>query len=167
MIPADIRTLVVIQPPSPSFVVLEPDKEHNPDGKVVPIWIGHTEALYLGMALERRRFERPMTHDLLLDIMTNLDGSVERVNITKVEKATFFAQVVLKQYDRLITIDARPSDALALAVRQAAPIFMDEDVVNHVGCTFKLQTHQEGEDKAKEMEEFHEFLSNLTPEDFS
>ena len=166
MIPAEIKTLAVIQPPNPSFVVLQP-QDISSQNKIVPIWIGHTEALYLGMALERRRFKRPMTHDVLMDIITNLDGSIKQIVITKVEGMVFYSQIIIKQYDRTITIDARPSDALALAIRQGAPIFLDEEVINHMGCSFQLRSDTNIVSNEKELEEFSQFLSNLTPEDFS
>lgn len=167
MIPMEIKTLVVIQPPNPSFVVLQPINAEHTNGKVVPIWIGHTEALYLGMALEQRRFSRPMTHDLLMDVLANLDGSIERIDITEVQGSTFYADISLKQYDRVLTVDARPSDALALAVRQSAPIYVSEEVVNHVGCYLQLQAKEDDIDASKELEQFHDFLNDLTPDDFS
>lgn len=205
VIPVEIKTLVVVYPPNPSFVVLQPTPEDGDEGtsatqagqgaqavqetaqregthepsirgttrhadggqNVVPIWIGYNEALQLGAALEDKRFERPMTHDLLLDIMTNLDGIVDHVTIPRVKGALFYSTIYLRQYDRLISIDARPSDALALAVRQSAPILIDEDIVRRMGCTFSFTAAKGSEEEAREIKEFQEFLSDLTPDDFS
>ncbi|WP_165042847.1 bifunctional nuclease family protein [Adlercreutzia sp. ZJ138] len=196
MIPVEIKTLVVVYPPNPSFIVLQPisetpnakqSKEQAPDQlertyepeyntiqdnvidnqKVVPIWIGYNEALQLGAALEDKQFERPMTHDLLLNIMTNLDGIIDHIVIPHVKGALFYATIYVRQYDRLISIDARPSDALALAVRQSAPILIDESIIERMGCTFSFTAAKGSEEEAQEIKEFQEFLNDLTPDDFS
>ena len=131
MIPVTIQTLIMTAPPSPSIIVLQPEEEATQQRtrRVVPIWIGTAEATQMGIALEKARFSRPMTHDLFLDALTNLDARIDHILINEVKGSTFFARLTLRQHGRLIELDARPSDALSLAIRQEAPIFIDEEVL--------------------------------------
>lgn len=166
MISVHIQTLIVSHAPAPSIVVLQEVGEEplgNKPIQVVPIWIGTSEATQLGVALKNARFARPITHDLFIDALTNLDARVDHVFISDVEKTTFFAKLVLNQHGRLIELDARPSDALALAVRQGAPIFMDEEVFEKASYPyfFKKSSLQESE-----IDKFSEFIEGLAPEDF-
>ena len=119
MVPLKVLTLVVAGQNQPSVLVLQPVEE-TPAGKarIVPIWIGPTEAAQIGMALEHVKFARPMTHDLMLDALTNLDARVDSMVIYGSKGQMFFAHLVLSQGGRLITLDARPSDAIALALRR-------------------------------------------------
>ena len=119
----------------------------------------------MGVALERARFTRPMTHDLFLDALTNLDAQIDHVVINDVQGATFFARLTLRQHDRLIDLDARPSDALALAVRQKAPIYIEEDVLERASFPYVLR-RTEPEASEAELSEFKKFLEGLAPEDF-
>lgn len=168
MIPVTLQTLVVSTANTPSVVVLCPeDTVSNTDTlHIVPIWIGHHEATQIGIALNHARFERPMTHDLFLDALTNLDAIIDYVAIVKVEGSTFFAELVMKQYDREIHVDARPSDAIALAIRQKAPIYMSEDVINQASFTYNIKSSTSIKDDEKEIETFRSFLTDLAPEDF-
>lgn len=165
MIPVTIQTLIVSVPPSPSILVLQPVEELPQPGKarIVPIWVGSTEATQLGIALEKARFTRPMTHDLLLDALTNLDARVDHVVINDVQGAMFFARLTLKQHDRLIDLDARPSDAIALALRQQAPLYIDEEVLERASFPYVFKTDINEE---SELQEFRTFLEELAPEDF-
>ena len=125
MISVRIQTLIVSNAPSLSVLVLQPEDEINSNinSRVVPIWIGIPEAAQLGLAIEQARLPRPMTHDLFLDALTNLDSYVDHILINDVKGSTFFAKRVLRQHNRLIELDARPSDAITLAVRQGAPLY--------------------------------------------
>lgn len=165
MVPVNIQTLIVTAAPAPSILVLQPREEPTQPGKyrVVPIWVGANEAAYLGMALEKARFARPMAHDLLLDALTNLDACVDHVLINEVKGAMFFARLTLKQHDRLIDLDARPSDAIALALRQEAPIYIDEQVLEHASFPYVFKKNP---DEEEELAEFRTFLEGLAPEDF-
>ncbi|MBQ9068417.1 MAG: bifunctional nuclease family protein [Eggerthellaceae bacterium] len=160
-----IQTLVVAAAPSPSILVLCPteDYESQTSCRVVPIWLGPSEATLLGMALEGTRPARPLTHDLMLDALTNLDASVDRVEVYDVQQQTFFARLILRAGDRIVTLDARPSDAVALAVRQDAPIFMAEEVLGAASFPFVFRRNSSDE---KELDEFHEFIQSLSPDDF-
>ena len=104
MIPVTVQTLIVSAAPSPSIIVLQPVEEIVQEGKsrIIPIWVGVNEATQMGIALEKARFSRPMTHDLFLDALTNLDAQIDHVVINDVQGATFFARLTLRQHDRLI-----------------------------------------------------------------
>lgn len=165
MVPVSIQTLVIASAPSPSILVLCPteDYETHANCRVVPIWMGSSEAAQIGMALEGTRAARPLTHDLTLDALTNLDTCVDRVEIYRVEKQTFFAHLVLRTENRIITLDARPSDAIALAIRQGAPVYMSEEVLNAASYPFIFRKDATDE---KELDEFREFIQSILPEDF-
>ena len=132
------------------------------NARVVPIWIGVSEATQLGIALEHVRFARPMTHDLFLDALTNLDTVVESVVIDDVQGPTFFAKLKLQHHGRTITLDARPSDAISLALREQAPLFMTESVLER--ASFPYMFNEDAEEE--ELAEFRDFISHIAPEDF-
>lgn len=165
MVPLRILTLIVTEPRHPSVLVLEP-VEDSPEGKsrILPIWIGTQEATQLGIALEHVRLPRPTTHDLFLDAVTNLDARVDHVLINDAKGPTFFAKLCLRQAGRLIELDARPTDALALAIRQEAPFYVDEDVLERASFPYLFRQRPDDE---QAMREFRDFLENLAPEDFA
>ena len=164
MVPLRVLTLIVTSPSQPSVLVLEPI-EDSPANKsrIIPIWIGAHEAAQLGVAIEGVRLPRPTTHDLFLDAVTNLDARIDHVIIEEVKGQTFHAALMLKQGDRIIKLDSRPTDALALAIRQHAPFYVNEDVLERASFPYLFK-----QSKAEEIElqEFHRFLEQLTPEDF-
>ncbi len=168
MIPVTIQTLIVSSTPTPSIIVLQPDEDAYAVGKyrIVPIWIGVNEATQMGIALEKAKFSRPMTHDLFLDALTNLDAQVDHVVISDVKGSTFFARLTLRQQGRLIDLDARPSDALALAVRQKAPIYIEEHVLEKASYPYVVKKSKPDLDDELELAEFRRFLEELAPEDF-
>ncbi|MCL1846467.1 MAG: bifunctional nuclease family protein [Coriobacteriia bacterium] len=163
MVPVMIETLVVGIPPSPSVVVLRPLDDTMSSARVLPIWIGPTEAASIGIALEGQPRVRPMTHDFLASIIEALHADIERVVIDRVEGSTFFATVTLGQSGETIAVDARPSDSIALAVRTKSPLFVDEDVLNSSSFPylFSNTTNREAA-----MKDFRGFLDSITPEDF-
>lgn len=169
MIPVTVQTLVVSTVNTPSVVVLSPldTPTESETLLIMPIWIGHHEAAQIGIALEQIKFNRPMTHDLFLDALTNLDAIIDHVNIVKVEGSTFFAELVMTQYNREIKVDARPSDAIALAIRQKAPIYVAEEVLNQVSFTYNLKHGPIAKNSEEELADFRSFLADLAPEDFS
>ena len=166
MVPVDVLTLVMAPTPGPSILVLQPTEEmgRTCNGRVIPIWVGVSEATQLGIALEHVRFARPMTHDLFLDALTNLDAMVESVVIDDVQGTTFFAKLKLQHHGHTITLDARPSDAIALALREQAPLFMEDSVLAAASYPYLFQS---GEQNEHEIEEFHDFISTITPDDFT
>lgn len=166
MIPVQVHTLIVSSPQAPSIIVLKPIDEKPTNGiyRIVPIWIGINEATQLGTALEHAKFTRPMTHDLFLDALTNLDACVDHVLISDVRKSTFFSRLCLRQHGRLINLDARPSDSISLAVRQQAPIYIAEHVLERASFPFVVRDQKNPED---EIDEFRTFLEHVAPDDFA
>ncbi len=166
MVELKVLTLIVTGMGSPSFLVLQPIEEPTSEGKsrVVPICVGPSEALGLGTVLENAKFTRPMTHDLMLDALTNLDTRVDHVLINNVKEGTFYARLCLTQHGRLIDLDARPSDAIALALRQGCPIYIDEDVLER--ASFPYLFNQPFDEEAI-VEDFKAFLDDVSPEDFA
>ncbi len=131
--------------------------------KFLPIWIGHPEAAAILMKLQGASTPRPMTHDLISEMLEELDATCTKVSITELKENTFFATITLLVGDREIEIDSRPSDALALAVRVEAPIFAADDVMEESAIEFE----QESEENEDVVEQFKDFLDQVTPEDFA
>ncbi len=158
-----ILTMIFIGPERPAVLVLEPD-EPTVAGKsrIIPIWIGAQEAMLIGTALEGAKLPRPLTHDLFLDAITNLDARVDHAVITDVKGQTFFARLYLRQQGRIIELDARPTDAIALAVRESAPFYVAEEVLNKSSFPYIFK---EPANREREIEKFDSFIQNLNPED--
>jgi hypothetical protein len=131
--------------------------------KFLPIWIGHPEAAAILMKLQGATTPRPMTHDLINDMLGELDVSCTKVAVTELKENTFYASITLQLNGREIEIDSRPSDALALAVRTSAPIFAAESVIEESAIEFE----HEVEDTEEVVDKFKEFLDEVTPEDFA
>ena len=165
MIPLRVLTLAVSNPSQPAVLILEPIGEGS-DGatRILPIWIGPSEAACLGLAIEGQRAKRPLTHDLFLDAITNLDSRIDHVLIEKVENQVFYSKLVLKQADRLIELDARPTDAITLAIRQDAPLFVEENTLRESSFPYVFKRSKPSE---ADLDDFRDFLSTLSPADFS
>ena len=165
MIQVHIHTLIVSGAHAPSIIVLKPIEKSPADNvcRIIPIWIGSNEAAHLSVALERAQFGRPMTHDLFLNAITNLDAHIDHVVINDVRKSTFFSRLYLRQHNRLIDLDARPSDSLALAIRQQAPIYIKESVLEQASFPFIVRSQIDPEE---EIDNFRTFLEEVAPEDF-
>ena len=131
--------------------------------KFLPIWIGHPEAASILMKLQGASTPRPMTHDLLCEMLGELDVKCTQVAVTELRENTFFASITLSVNGREMEIDSRPSDAIALAVRAGAPIFAAEEVIAESAIEFEHNI-EESEDV---VERFKEFLDEVTPEDFA
>jgi bifunctional DNase/RNase len=132
--------------------------------KAIPIWIGIFEASAIATEIEKITFSRPMTHDLLNDIVKLLKTEVVRVDIHDLRNNTFFANIHLLREGKPIVVDARPSDAIAVALRAGAPIFVDEKVIEK-SRNVDFGTKMTDLDRLKK-EKLAEFLENLSPEDF-
>ena len=128
--------------------------------RYLPIWVGAVEATAIAFALQGIQTPRPMTHDLLRDILTETDVTVERVLINELVDQTFFAVIRLNTAGDTKEVSSRPSDAIALAVRVNVPIFADEDVLEQAGIELR-------DEEESEVEKFREFLDQVTPEDFA
>jgi bifunctional DNase/RNase len=131
--------------------------------KFLPIWIGHPEAAAILMKLQGATTPRPMTHDLISEMINELDAQCTRVSVTELKDNTFFASITLRVNGQEIEIDSRPSDALAVAVRTSAPIFAAEDVIQESAIEFE----HEAEDTEEVVDQFKRFLDEVTPEDFA
>jgi bifunctional DNase/RNase len=128
--------------------------------RYLPIWVGAVEATAIAFALQGIQTPRPMTHDLLRDILEETDITVERVLINELVDQTFFALIRLNRQGDAKEVSSRPSDAIALAVRVNVPIFADEDVLEQAGIELR-------DEEESEVEKFREFLDQVTPEDFA
>ena len=126
----------------------------------LPIWIGIFEAAAIAMELQNVKPPRPMTHDLLKGAISGLGGKIRRIVINDMKEGTFFATVEVDKDGKLIKLDSRPSDAIALAVRAHVPIMVSEVVMMHA----KLVN---AEKDAEETKKFKEFIENMKPEDFT
>ncbi len=131
--------------------------------KFLPIWIGHPEAAAILMRLQGASTPRPMTHDLVTDILTQLEAQVVRITVTELRENTFFAEITVQQNGSEIQIDSRPSDAIALALRADAPIFVADEVIEESAIEFEGEEVQEEEMVA----EFRRFLDNVSPDEFA
>jgi uncharacterized protein len=131
--------------------------------RFLPIWIGHPEAAAILMKLQGASTPRPMTHDLLADVLDQLDCEVTRITVTELRENTFYASITVQQNGSEIEIDSRPSDAIAIAVRSDAPIFAAERVIEESAIEF------EGEDVNEEeiVDEFKKFLDDVSPDQFA
>ena len=164
MVPAVVKTLIVSNPQAPSILVLQPIEEaQNGKYRIVPIWVGAAEAVQLGAALEHAKTNRPLTHDLFLNALTNLDARIDHVLIDDVEKNIFHAKLYLRQGERIIELDARPSDAIALAVRQECPLYLEECVLEKAAFPYILRNEANEEET---LSDFRSFLEEISPEDF-
>ena len=166
MIRVDIETIIMAAGPVPSVIVLrERGAEDASDAplRALSIQTGSYEAAAVSRGIEGSEGARPITHDLMLESIKQLGGKLERVEIDRVDAPVFYASVVLENgggEER--HIDARPSDALALAVRTNAPIFVEDDVMNRAGSI----SYRTENDKEKELERFDEFARSVSPDDF-
>jgi bifunctional DNase/RNase len=138
-------------------------KENDGD-RYLPIWIGSAEAQAIASALQGVVAPRPMTHDLMRDLLRTLEVGVQKIEITELREQTFYALIHLARNGSTVEVSSRPSDAIALAVRMSVPIFASEDVLDD--AAIRLDEEDETEEN-EEVERFREFLDQVKPEDFA
>ncbi|OYT70950.1 MAG: hypothetical protein CFK52_09545 [Chloracidobacterium sp. CP2_5A] len=143
-----IRGLMIDPAANTPIVVL---KEVDGD-QLLPIWVGPFEANAIAFEIEKMAPPRPMTHDLLRNLILQMDGRVRRVVVTELRNNTFFAVIELEVAGKMIFLDARPSDAIALALRVDAPIFVHESVLESSTSVMVERSDDESAEKADEME---------------
>jgi bifunctional DNase/RNase len=143
-------------------VILRPLDDESGRNRLLPIWIGTPEATSILLALQGAETPRPMTHDLMTNVLETLGYVVDRVEITRLEEGTYYAALVLRGEDRTFAIDARPSDSIALAIRAGAPLFVAEDVLEEAAIEAEPDLDEEAE-----IEAFRDFLDHIEPSDFS
>lgn len=131
--------------------------------RFLPIWIGHPEAAAILMKLQGTPTARPMTHDLLSNMLEQLNATVSKVTVTELRDNTFHALITIDGDGGEVEIDSRPSDALALAVRSEAPIYVADDVLDGSAIEFG----QEPDDAGEVIDEFKKFLDAVSPDDFA
>ena len=129
------------------------------DEKVLPIYIGPAEAASIAYALENVKAIRPLTIDLMKLLIEGTRSKVKRINITSIRNDTFFAEIILETDSKIVSIDARPSDSVALAIRTNSPIYVAEEVMDTCATTMTL-------DDESKLKELRLNLRNLNPEDF-
>ncbi|MGN0286564.1 MAG: bifunctional nuclease family protein [Atopobiaceae bacterium] len=162
----DIQAVVVGGGVASSLVVLKPHGKRGHSSTKLPIRIGAVESAAISMGVDGQQSNRPMTHDLMLSVIDALDGSLTGVSISEVHGTTFYAQLrLLKPDGEQVLVDARPSDAIALAVRTHAPIFAEQEVLDTAGMPDFRAVREE--EQQEEIQKFHEFVENLSPDDFS
>ncbi len=137
---------IVYDPYSNTYIIILRDEANT---EVLPIWVGKAEANSISLALEGVFTQRPMTHDLIKNVLDALDAKVISIVVTDLRNNTYFSKLHLTYLDSEFTVDARPSDSVALALRTNAPIFAAEQVI-----------------KKQSSEELDRWLDNLRPEDF-
>ncbi len=128
--------------------------------KALPIWIGSAEASAIIRKIENISVSRPMTHDLIVQIVEKMGGNIDRIEINDVEKETYYANIYLKKDNEEIVIDARPSDAIAIAIRVDAPIFVTANVLANGSVSCDAAKDEE------EAQEFRNFIQSIKPSDF-
>jgi bifunctional DNase/RNase len=148
---------VRVELPTNQPIVLLREREGE---RYLPIWIGAMEATAIAFALQGIVTARPMTHDLLKNVLEEVGVRVERIVITELREGTFYAIIHMQQNGSRYEVSSRPSDAIALAVRVNVPIFANEDVLSEASIVIK-------DDEEQEVEKFREFLDQVTPEDFA
>jgi uncharacterized protein len=161
---------------TPVVILQEQDGE-----RILPIWIGPGEASAIAMELAGMKFSRPLTHDLFASVILGLGGSLQRVMITKVVENTYFAELIIQRGSELISLDARPSDSIAIALRMQASIFTSDELLEHTSIEvsdakdidFEGEAESEGGAAGPEgssgglkADELKEYLRKLDPEDF-
>jgi hypothetical protein len=146
---------LMVDPVAGTPIVILKDKGGE---RVLPIWVGVPEANAIALQIENVAPPRPMTHDLLRNVITNLDGRVDRVVVSDLRDNTFFAVIHLTVRGEPVAIDARPSDAIALALRTRSPILVEEAVIDHA------KTSDFSSDPA-DSERLQKWLESLDPQD--
>jgi len=135
------------------------------DDQAIPIWIGLFEASSIASALQNIQFDRPMTHDLFKNLLEKLNVTVSSVEVCDLKDNTFFGRINFASLEKTFEMDARPSDAIAIALRFKAPIYIDDKVIKKSKITH-LPEASEVLDKSEEGKKWADYLSRLSPDDF-
>ncbi|MCR2762177.1 bifunctional nuclease family protein [Microbacterium sp. zg.B48] len=175
---------VALDPTGQHVILLKPLDEIAGEGRILPIWIGQMEATSILVAVEGAAVPRPLAHDLMRSLLDSLDASVTGVAVTRIEEGTFYAEVTLSSSLGQRVVDARPSDAVALASRVGAPIWVADAVMDDAGVPdtvteSDIETELEAElesqlesgaetaiEAEQRLDEFKRFLDDVDPDDF-
>ncbi|MXW18094.1 MAG: bifunctional nuclease family protein [Gemmatimonadetes bacterium] len=166
MIEVNVKSLAFDRTSNTPVVIL---KEVGTE-RILPIWIGPGEASAIAMHLGGVAFQRPLTHDLLVSVMGGMGGTLKRVLITRVENSTYFAELIIDRDGEVISVDARPSDSIAIALRMEARIFADDSLLEQGTLVVEVADTEEGEgvdhdEDPMSAEALEEHLRGLRPED--
>ena len=156
---------VALDPAQQHVILLKPLAEQKGEGRVLPVWIGPQEAMSILVAVEGAAVPRPLAHDLMSAMLRELSATVDRVEVTRVDEGTFYAEITLDTPGGVRVIDARPSDAIALASRVDAAIFVADTVMDAAGVPDDAVEVDEGTDDDR-VAEFRRFLDDVDPDDF-
>ena len=149
---------LMVDPITNMPIVILRDKEGQ---KVLPIWVGIFEANAIALQIEKVDTPRPMTHDLIKILLGHLDAQVTKIVVTELKDNTFYAMIFLDVSGKIITVDSRPSDAIALALRTDSPIFVTDEVITKSASTSATTLSAD----RSSPEEIRQWLENLNPED--
>ncbi|MBW1899311.1 MAG: bifunctional nuclease family protein [Deltaproteobacteria bacterium] len=133
------------------------------DDQAIPIWIGLLEATSIASALQNIQFDRPMTHDLFKNFIKNMNIEVSKIEVCDLKDNTYYAKIYFTSEDRSFSMDSRPSDAIAIALRFQAPIYVDDKIIEK---SKQIKTDLEVSDTSEEGKKWAEYLETLSPEDF-
>jgi len=136
--------------------------------RFLPIWIGHPEAAAILARLQDSETPRPMTHDLFATALDEMDAEVVKISVVEMKDSTFFAKITLQRNGSEVELDARPSDAIALALRAKAPIFAADDVIEQSAIQMEDENSEAavGADPEQLVEDFKQFLEDVRPDEF-
>jgi uncharacterized protein len=135
--------------------------------RYLPIWIGAVEATAIAFALQGVETPRPLTHDLMVDVLEGLSVKLEAVHVTELRDGTFYAELRLLRDGQVFAVSSRPSDAIAIASRlEAVPIFASEAVMEEAGLEIEPTEDGADVDSEEQVRQFREFLDEISPEDF-
>jgi bifunctional DNase/RNase len=164
MVEVRLRAVRVdLQSNTPVLLLQETDGE----GRTLPIFIGTPEAAAIAYALQGVAMPRPMTHDLVKDVLEALTVEVERVVITDLQASTYYAELHLRRGDDQSVVSSRPSDAVAIAVRTNSPLFVSDELMDAEGILLAIEGSEEDDATPEELVgQFREFLDSIKPEDF-
>ncbi|HYH83126.1 MAG TPA: bifunctional nuclease family protein [Longimicrobium sp.] len=172
MIKVRVQSLGLDQNTKSPVVILQEDEGE----RVLPIWIGPAEASAIAMEMAGMKFARPLTHDLFPQIIRGLGGTLTRVLITRVEENTYFAELVIQRGEELFTIDARPSDSIAIALRTRADLFAGDELLTAGAFEIVAPEAGDGDDGGEGIpgppptpglspDQLKEYLRRMNPED--
>ena len=149
-------------------------QETGIERRSIPIFIGEPEAVAIEYAVRGVPAPRPLTHDLLRDVIEILGAAVTRILVTELRDATYYAEIHLEANGTTIVVSARPSDAVALALRTGSPLFVDDALMDQEGRVIELAEDEDDEEELAESEDddelaeqFRDFLDSVAPEDFA
>ncbi|WP_166874166.1 MULTISPECIES: bifunctional nuclease family protein [unclassified Salinibacterium] len=146
------------------LILLKPLTDDAGTGRMLPIWIGPQEATSILIALEGIEPPRPLSHDLMTTLLAAVGATVERVDVTRIDEGTYYAEITLRTAHGTLVIDSRPSDAIALAARVDAPISVADEVLEEAGIAD--ESEQPHDDEEQRLAEFRKFLDEVDPDDF-